>query len=92
MFGYGFEYEEFISKLGVKRMKERRDVLFDKFAKKMANLARFSTKWLPKYDDDGYGNNRERKTYIEFYAGTNRLYRSPLFKIRCRLNLKTVGE
>ena len=86
---YGFEmtYEEMLEKSGTQKLIDRRETLFKKFCVKMAASDRFSTKWLPlRNTEDDSVTLRKRKKYIEFNAKTNRLYNSPLFKMRRVLN------
>ena len=86
IFGYDWKYEELLEFSGLVRLDTRREKLFEKFSLKMSKSARFSRKWLPKYDRTDRRELRNKKTFIEFYARTDRLYRSPIFHMRRVLN------
>ena len=85
IYGYQNTYEDLINAANIKTLEERRENMFEKFAIKMSKSERFSRKWLPKRENERE-NLRDSKKYIEFYARTDRMYNSPLFKMRRILN------
>ena len=68
---------------GLNRLKERREERCLKFALKTAQNDRFSG-WFPLNTNDRVVRHRNR--YCETLAKTSRLYNSPVFDLRSRLN------
>ena len=92
IFGYGPTASELRSMANVTTLRERRIALTDKFASKSAASARFK-RWFPLAEGRISGRNKE--TYREMFAKTDRLKNSPLYYMRRRLNGKegkTYGE
>ena len=84
---YGVErsYENILSTEDIERLDLRRENLFTNFAIKASNNERVKHKWFPpshKHDHD----TRVNKPFKEFPARTERLYNSPMFQMRKRLN------
>ena len=83
IYGYEHLYRSLLQQTGLQTLKDRRDARSDKFAAKcLAN---------PKYRSWFEPNPVQRLTrnplkYKECHARTQRLYNSPLFYMRCRLN------
>ena len=86
IFGFDTKYEDILEQETLQTLKERRVIACEQFAAKLLASDRFSY-LFPKYV---YGDNdielRKRKTYIETFARTERLYNSPLFAMRRQLN------
>ena len=82
--GYKDSYATMREKAGVTTHRARRIALCDKFAEKAAGNPRFE-KWFPLRTGRS-GTNAE--TYKEFPARTDRLFNSPLYYYRRRLNGK----
>ena len=84
---YGFEksYEEILSSNDLMRLDTRRSKLFDDFVQKMSLSDRFSRRWFPTKDFVHY-DLRKEKIFEEKHACTARLYNSPLYAMRRRLN------
>ena len=82
---YGFKdsYSVMREKAGVTTHRARRIALCDKFAEKAAADGRFG--WFPLRSGR---SGRHGDTYQEFQARTDRLYNSPLYYFRRRLNGK----
>ena len=85
VFGYGRTATELRSSAGVSTLRERRIKLTDKFAHNCLKNDRFKH-WFPETEGRRTGRNSEK--YKEFFAKTDRLYNSPLFYMRRRLNGK----
>ena len=84
MFGYGKSYRSLLEKSGLETLESRRTRQFTKFAEKMAenkNCRHYFT-----MSERRNIQTRHQKKYIEFFARTDRLYRSPLYKMRRILN------
>ena len=64
-----------LQKAGLDKLSQRRQVSFDKFASKEADLDLFK-KWFPTYRDTG---NRRHQNFKEYHARTDKLYYLPLF-------------
>ena len=87
IFGYERTYEEMLREAKIESLKIRRERNFKKFAKKMSESARFSSKWLPKYNREEEGTSlRSRKIFIEYKSRTDRMYNSPIAYMRRTLN------
>ena len=84
IYGYKDSYATMREKAGVSTHRARRIALCDAFAKKTSANARFAS-WLP---EKGGRTGRNGDFYKELNARTDRLYNSPLFYYRRRLNGK----
>ena len=84
VYGFGFTYEDLLTKAGMQKLQERREDACLKFAKKLSSSDRFRS-YFP-LNDQCRQVTRNKKTYIEEYARTSRLYDSPLFYFRRILN------
>ena len=64
---------------------ERRNKLIDKFVLKTQKTPRFSEEWFPHSEQNSHDLRTEKK-FKEYYERTNRLYKSPIYTYRRRLN------
>ena len=87
IYGSRLSYEKMLKKAEIERLSIRRQILFDNFAEKAAASHRFR-KWFPAYTSRRTSSRAVTK-YKEYRAKTDRLYFSPLFVMRRRLNGKT---
>ena len=87
IFGYEHSYRELLEMSGIESLWERREKLMDKFITKLAANERFAGKWLPRKEFQHH-DLRKELVYKEKFARTERLYRSPKYYIRRRLNEK----
>ena len=78
-------YADTLEMSGLEYLCERRLRLVDKFIIKCAMSERFSEKWFPK-KEFVHMDLRKELVYVEKYARTSRLYDSPLYFYRRRLN------
>ena len=69
---------------GLETLEKRRIGLVDSFAKKTSKNPRYSA-WFPRVAPTDH-NIRERLTYQEEFARTERYKNSPVFYMRRRLN------
>ena len=84
IFGKDMSYSKMREKAAVGTLRQRREELCDKFAKKCAGDPLFS-RWFPlKNTRSGRGSEK----YLESFARCDRLRNSPLFYMRRRLNGK----
>ena len=83
---YGFDkpYSALLSISGLKTLQERRSKLTDNFAVKLKNNPRF-THLFPRRPGEQL-RARNPNVYVEEPAATSRLYNSPIFYMRRRLN------
>ena len=88
IYEYKDSYAVMREKAGVATHRARRIEMCDKFASKAAGSARFSA-WFPLREGRG---GRHAETYREFPARTDRLYNTPLYYFRRRLNGKQGKE
>ena len=65
--------------------------MIDKFILKMATNEIFGSRWFPKREIIGH-NLRKDIYYHEEFAKNNRLYNSPTFFYRRRLNVLLIAE
>ena len=87
IYGYKDSYATMREKAGITTHRARRIALCDKFAHKAAANPRFE--WFPLRTGR---SGRHGDTYREFQARTDRLYNSPLYYFRRRLNGKPGKE
>ena len=85
IYGFTYSYTELLSKSGLDTLEERRKNLTDKFALKMKNNPKYSHYFPERGEDRRRARNGNK--YVEHEAGTARLYNSPLFYMRRRLNV-----
>ena len=83
IYGYKDSYAAMREKAGVTTHRARRIALCDKFAEKTAAGGRFG--WFPLREGR---TGRHGEVYKEFQARTDRLFNSPVYYYRCRLNGK----
>ena len=92
IFGYGPSARKLRAEFDIQTLRERRITLTDKFAEKCVSNPRFCH-WFPLRTGRSSGRTGER--YHEERAKTDRLFNSPIFYMRRRLNGKqgkTYGE
>ena len=87
IYGFDLSYEEILEMSGIKTLWTRRERLMDKFIVKLTENPRFSKDWLPQKQFH-HLDLRTKLIYQEKFARTERLYRSPKYFIRIRLNEK----
>ena len=86
IFGFGLSYEDLLLKAGLTTLESRREEMSGNFAKKLVESERFSSLFpLNEYTED-MAETRNRKTYREDFARSNRLFNSPLYSMRRYLN------
>ena len=85
IYGNKKSYRETLEESGLERLCERRLRLVDKFIVKCATSDLFKDRWFP-LEHFKHADLRNELIYKEFYARTDRLYNSPLFLYRRRLN------
>ena len=86
IYGYQFSYRSLLERSGLDKLQVRRDKKSDNFARKCLANPKFSG-WFPR-------NRPARETrsplpFVEFRARTSRLYNSPMYHMRRRLNGKS---
>ena len=84
---YGFDrsYNEILENETLESLTERRQKLFDSFALKMLYNQSVSSSWFPVKLFE-HANLRKERIFVEKHARTLRLYNSPLYAMRRRLN------
>ena len=87
IYGHRISYEKMLDKAGLEKLSIRRQSCFDKFAQKASESHRFR-KWFPRHISRRR-SSRVVQEFKELYARTDRLYFSPLYVMRRRLNGKT---
>ena len=83
IYGYEHSYRSLLQMTGLQTLKERRDMRSDKFVAKCLLNPRFQT-WFPP--NVQARTTRNTLPFEEKHARTARLYNSPLFFMRRRLN------
>ena len=83
IFGYDKKYSEILEISGLPTLENRREVAMLKFADKTSQNDNYSH-LFPRFDHQR--QLRHQKTFVEEFARTERLYKSPLFKYRRMLN------
>ena len=84
IFGFGHSYSDLLQKSGLKTLQERRVKLTDKFAMKLASSDRFSYLFPERPEEQCRARNGNK--YVEMQSRTSRLYNSPIYYMRRRLN------
>ena len=84
IFGHELSYKQALELSGLQTLNQRRDEFFDKFVKNLSENKDFEH-WLPREEFTGY-NLRRELIYTEKFAKTDRLYKSPIYTARRRLN------
>lgn len=85
IYGYDHSYRSLLSLSGIVPLKMRRDERGDRFAQRCLQNPRFST-WFPRHEPMRL--TRNPLMFEEFKARTKRLFNSPLYHLRRRLNGK----
>ena len=85
IFGYDKSHTELLELSGLPCLSERRNQLCNSFCLKIYNNERFRNEWIEERLFVG-PNLRHQKIIVEKQAKTNRLYNSPIYKIRRTLN------
>ena len=82
---YGFDksYDQLLQESGLETLTSRRTRTVRKFAEKTANNPQFSH-WFTL--NDNRFSQRSSNIYKEYYARSDRLYRSPMYEMRRQLN------
>ena len=84
IYGMDTPYEMALQQSGLDRLSVRAARLAESFAQKLSENQRYS-EWFPLKPDQGYPLRRPL-TYNEEFAAENRLFNSPLFRMRRMLN------
>ena len=84
IFGFSKSYAMILEEQNLTTLMDRRRHLFDSFTLKAASSDRFSH-WFPT-KSFRHHDLREERIYVEKHARTSRLYNSPLYVMRRRLN------
>ena len=85
IYGWDVPYAEILEDNNIEYLAQRRQRLTDKFIMKAASDPKYQAKWFPIKTFVGH-DLRKEKYYQEHYARTDRLYNSPLYYYRRRLN------
>ena len=91
IFGLKHSYRELLEVSGLEPLVERRQRLIDKFILKAVKNDNITEAWFPTKTFIHH-NLRHEKIFEEKFARTERLYRSPLYTYRRRLNEIYVHE
>ena len=83
IYGSQLSYAELLSRSGLDTLEDRREKAILKFAQKAASNPQFSH-WFPT--NTNRSSQRNGKKYEEKFAKSDRLYFSPLYTMRRRLN------
>ena len=86
IYGYEHSYRALLVRTGLQTLQECRDQRSDKFVQKCLVNPRFQA-WFPPNDQER--TTRNTIPYKEFHASTKRLYNSPLYHMRRRLNARS---
>ena len=85
IFGQKNSYRKCLSQAAIPTLKDRRSLLFLKFAEKIENSDRFRERWLPKSEEATHQLRKINKYKQERFR-CNRLRDSPIFRMRKILN------
>ena len=87
IFGFSDSYSKNLEKSGLQSLEERRICAFKAFTLSVVKNERYES-WFPRLDQSTM-NLRERKTFVEQFARTERLYNSPLYRMRRLMNIRS---
>ena len=90
IFGFGVSYPDLLLRSGIDRLDNRRIIAFEKFTRNLVKNERYSSEWFPL--KPSLRDFRSNKKYEELHARTDRLYNSPLYKMRRLLNQEETEE
>jgi hypothetical protein len=82
IFGHQISYQNALEEAGLTTLSERREKAFEKFCLKLSESNLYED-WLPENEFIHYDL---RVVYKEKFARTEKLYKSPLYAIRRKLN------
>ena len=85
IYGFHNSARSNLERSGIDTLERRRVDITDKFAQTLAVSDRF--KYLFPLRPDSQRRSRHSKKYVEEHAQTSRMYNSPLFYMRRRLNV-----
>ena len=85
IYGYDIDKDDLLTRSGLVSLEERRDTMFEQFCRKTLENPRLKKEWIEERDFEG-PNLRKQKIIVESFANTNRLFKSPLFTLRRKLN------
>ena len=85
VFGYDKTHSRLLELANIPTLEERRNTLFDSFCRKIYENRRFKELWLEERVFEG-PEVRRQKIVKEKFAKTSRLFKSPLYSIRRRIN------
>ena len=86
IYSFNYSYADLLSIAGIPRLEERRQAACDSFINSLVQSDRFSHLFpLNEYPEEMV-NLRRTKKYQELHARTTRLFNSPLYYMRRRLN------
>ena len=85
IFGWDSSYNSLVENGTIVTLKDRREQIALKFAKKTAENERFRDKWFPRREY-GFTGLRNEMKYEEKFAKTERLKKSPIFYMRREMN------
>ena len=85
IFGYDTDKENLLKLSGLSTLQERRKKLFEAFCLKNYKNERFKQTWFEERDFEG-ADLRKQKIIVEKFARTSRLYNSPVYAMRRKLN------
>ena len=85
VYGYDIKKEDMLAKSGLPTLEARRSRLFENFCKKSYANSRFKKAWFTEREFTGH-DLRKQKILVEKPARTNRLFNSPLYAMRRKIN------
>ena len=92
IYGQKKTYSQLIDLSGVEKLSDRRERLIDRFIKKASEHPRFADDWFPR-KQRSHHDTRNGQVFLESFARTTRLYNSPIYHYRRRMNfLSGIGK
>ena len=85
IYGYGIEKESLLSLSGLSTLQDRRSRLFETFCMKNYENERFKDAWFEERIFTG-PDLRNQRILVEKFANTSRLFNSPIYAMRRKLN------
>ena len=85
IYGFDVPYRECLEKSGLPTLRQRRQTLFENFARKAYDDDHYNAKWFQRKEKSTYGLRREEKV-VQKFANCDRLRNAPLYRIRQFIN------
>ena len=85
IYGFDVTYKDCLERAGIPTLRERRQILFEKYARKAYEDEHYKGKWFRPKEKSVYGLRKEERV-VQLFANCDRLRNAPLYRIRQFIN------